>query len=99
MRKVFLRSVDDSCILNVKESKYYLNADRINIIDNGVYLNSDYFGILALSNLMRDGEGLFTVGAYSIYMCDKCGRYYNSQPEQCATCGGTSFTPINQLED
>ncbi len=94
-----LRSVDDSSILKVTESKYYLNADRIYIIDNGIYLDSDCFGVLALSNVMRDGEGLFTVDVYTIYMCDNCHRYYNSQPEQCDTCGGTSFTPINQLED
>lgn len=94
-----LHSFGDSCILDVKEDKYYLNADKIHIVREGIFLNSDCFGPLALSNLMQDNEGMYTVGLYHVYKCDGCGRFYNRRPARCGTCGSTSFTLIDETEN
>ena len=92
-----LYSLEDSCIIGVKENKYYLNAEKIYVVHDGIYLVSDYCGSLSVSNLAQDNEGMYTVGAYGHYICNGCGTRYQSYPSECGVCGGTSFTYVENL--
>src|SRR5262249_25755798 len=92
-----LHNLNDTSILYVNDDKYYLNIERIYVVQDGMYLNSDHCGLLALSNLMRDQAGMYTVGLYYHYECDGCGACYNSCPSECGVCGGTSFTRVEDL--
>lgn len=64
-----LYSLDDLSVLEIRENKHYLNVDRIIVAPEGIFLNSDYFGLIALSNLMRDSIGTYTVGVYKSMSC------------------------------
>jgi hypothetical protein len=92
-----LYNLNDTSILDVKEDKYYLNTERIYVVQDGMYLNSDHFGLIALSILMSDHAGTYTVGLYYHYECDSCGACYSSSPSECGVCGGTSFSRVDDL--
>lgn len=90
---------NDSSIIHVEDSKFYLNPDRACITGEGIFLHSDYMGVVALSNLIHHSAGMYTVGAYDYYMCNNCGSCYSYEPSECSVCGGTSFTRIDNLEE
>lgn len=94
-----LCSYGDSSITGVQGEKYYLDLERICVCENGMYLNSDFFGLVPVFNLIQDDVGVYTLGMYSYYMCTGCGRCYNSRPSSCGRCGGTSFTLIDNTDD
>ncbi len=94
-----LCSHGDSSIIGVHGGKYYLDLERICVCENGMYLNSDFFGLVPLLNLIQDDTGVYTLGLYDYYMCNGCGRCYSSCPSSCGTCEGTSFTRIDNTED
>ncbi len=93
---VQLYNLQDSSILNVREGKYYLNSEKVSISDDRIFLISDIFGPLVLSCVVQDAEGMY-VGLYDYYTCDNCGRSYQSQPNECDSCGGSSFSRHEQF--
>lgn len=93
-----LHSLRDSSIVGVESGKYYINAERVSLTQEGLQLHSDCFSPLLLKHLFQDDDGIFVMSAFSIYKCDGCPRYYNSPPSQCE-CGSTTFTLIDLLPD
>lgn len=94
-----LCSYEESSITTVRREKYYLDLERICVCEAGMFLNTDFFGLVPLSKLMQDDTGVYTLGLYDYYMCNRCGRCYSYCPSSCGTCGGTDFTRIDNLED
>lgn len=90
-----LQSQGDSSIVDSNDNKFYLDVEKILIDKNGIHLCSDFFGLVALSNLMQDNTGVYTTGWYCYYECDSCGYRYWRPPGRCDNCGGSSFTLIN----
>lgn len=92
-----LYTLEDACILDVQEGKYYLNTDRIEMSGGEILLHSDHLGPLAICQLIHDYEGTYTVGVWDFCLCNGCGTSYHSMPSTCGVCGGTSFSWYENL--
>lgn len=44
----------DSCIIHVQGDKYYLDLERVSVCKEGMFLRSDFFGLVSLLNLTQD---------------------------------------------
>ncbi len=98
----------DTSLTGRKENKFYLNPERISISKNGkIYLISDLYGNVPISFLCYDSDGIHTL-SFAIYICNKCGASYSSQPSSCPRvidsktgekCGSTSFTVTGLMPD
>jgi hypothetical protein len=96
------------------KSKFFLFFDKKGIPMRGLFLSvfmcilaffpridgSDFLEKLFLVQMKNDSDwGESQTGLYDYYTCDSCGRAYQSQPSECGTCGETSFTRHDQLDD
>ena len=94
-----LYSQNDSSIVARVDHKYYVNTDNVHISQEGIFLCSDFNGLIPLKNLNQDSIGTYTVGLYSYYRCDKCGAWHKTEPSVCGVdeCESTSFTYVECL--
>lgn len=88
----------DSCIIEVEEDRYYLDPEKIYVTQEGICLLGEN-SVLPLSNLLVDNKGMYTVGMYYKYICNNCGKHYNSRPRECSRCGSTSFSFVDHNGD
>ena len=91
-----LHSINDSSVVKIIGEKLYLNPDRLSFSEDGITLNTDFRGPIALSHVVHDKD-VFRL-SFAIYRCNSCGRHYSSQPSQCS-CGSTDFSVVDVLPD
>ncbi|NGX46866.1 MAG: hypothetical protein K1000chlam3_00233 [Chlamydiae bacterium] len=68
------------------EFRVNLNPEKLSIREDGIFLITESYGEVALSNLQIDERGYYTICQIA-YICTNCQNQYEQHPDTCDCCG------------
>lgn len=92
---------EDHSIIEETESKIYLNFDRLNFDQYGMFLESDFGELFPLENLSYE-RGLYCLSKPTRWVCSSCGKEFTSARSICLerkSDGSTCFGSVSPRYD
>ena len=93
---VFSRGIAENSLIS--DIRVNLNQEKLRICEDGIFLMTDAFGVVALNNLQIDERGYYTICPIS-RVCANCKKQLEIDSNECDYCGSQDVDSIGMGEN